>query len=152
MPHIAAYRQAHRNAGHPGEGQVYLRLPVYVAETRELALGEPEASLMSFYEGFARRLGDSVGRSGVVHADERAESALRLQSITYDEVQHEKVAIGTPAMVVERLRALDAELGLAGVLLELNVGNLIPRPRVMNSLRLISQEVMPSLVGHAAVA
>ena len=152
VPHITAYRQAHRAAGHPGNGEVYLRLPIYVAETRELALDEPQASLMSFYQGFARRLGDSVGRSGVVHADERAESALRLQSITYADVQREKVAIGTPAMVVERLRALDAELGLAGVLLELNVGNSIPRPRVMNSLRLICQEVMPSLVGHAAMA
>ena len=107
---------------------------------------------MSFYQGFARRLGDTVGRSGVVHAEERAESALRLQSITYADVQRDKVVIGTPAMVVDRLRALDAELGLAGVLLELNVGNAIPRPRVLNSLRLICQEVMPSLVGHAAMA
>jgi len=152
VPHIAAYRQAHQAAGHPGDGQVYLRLPVYVAETPELALGEPEASLMSFYQGFARRLGDTVDRSGVVHAEERAESALRLQSITYADVQREKAAIGTPAMVVDRLRALDAELGLAGVLLELNVGNAIPRARVMNSLRLICQEVMPSLVGDVALA
>jgi alkanesulfonate monooxygenase SsuD/methylene tetrahydromethanopterin reductase-like flavin-dependent oxidoreductase (luciferase family) len=152
VPHIAAYRQAHRAAGYPGDGQVYLRLPVYVAETPELALVEPEASLMSFYRGFARRLGDTVGRSGVVHGEERAESALRLQSITYAEVQRDKVAIGTPAMVVDRLRALDAELGLAGVLLELNVGNAIPRPRVLNSLRLICKEVMPSLAGHAAIA
>ena len=89
VPQITAYRQARRAAGHPGEGQVYLRLPIYVAghpgngevylrlpiyvaETRELALDEPQASLMSFYQGFARRLGDSVGRSGVVDADERA--------------------------------------------------------------------------------
>ena len=151
-PLIAAYRQAHRAAGHPGDGEVYLRLPVYVADTRELGLGEPEASLMSFYRGFARRLGDTVNRSGVVHAEERAESALRLESITYAEVQRDKVAIGSPAMVVDRLRAIDAELGLAGVLLELNVGNAIPRPRVLNSLRLICQEVMPGLVGHAAIA
>jgi alkanesulfonate monooxygenase SsuD/methylene tetrahydromethanopterin reductase-like flavin-dependent oxidoreductase (luciferase family) len=151
-PLIDTYRRARRAAGHPGDGQVYLRLPIYVAETRELALSEPETSLMSFYRGFARRLGDTVGRSGVVHAQERAESALRLESITYAEVQRDKVAIGTPDMVVDRLRGLDAELGLAGLLLELNVGNAIPRPRVMNSLQLICREVMPSLVGHAAIA
>ena len=32
-PNIAAYREAWKEAGHPGEGQVFLRAPVYVAET-----------------------------------------------------------------------------------------------------------------------
>jgi hypothetical protein len=32
-PNIAAYREAYRAAGHAGQGQVYLRVPIYVGET-----------------------------------------------------------------------------------------------------------------------
>src|SRR6202158_1515527 len=31
-PNIAAYRQAYRSAGHAGQGEVYLRVPIYVGE------------------------------------------------------------------------------------------------------------------------
>src|SRR5271168_4778770 len=48
-PNIAAYRKAWKEAGHPGEGKVFLRAPVYVAETDEQAVEEPEDSIMYFY-------------------------------------------------------------------------------------------------------
>src|SRR6186997_2154109 len=41
-PNITAYRKAWKEAGHPGEGQVFLRAPVYLAETDQAALEEPE--------------------------------------------------------------------------------------------------------------
>jgi alkanesulfonate monooxygenase SsuD/methylene tetrahydromethanopterin reductase-like flavin-dependent oxidoreductase (luciferase family) len=34
---VRSYREAHKAAGHPGEGEVYLRVPVYVAETGNCA-------------------------------------------------------------------------------------------------------------------
>jgi alkanesulfonate monooxygenase SsuD/methylene tetrahydromethanopterin reductase-like flavin-dependent oxidoreductase (luciferase family) len=40
-------------------------------------------------------------------------------------------------------RALRAELGLGGILVELNCGNLIPPERVKKSLQLLCEEVMP---------
>ncbi|MCE2464350.1 MAG: LLM class flavin-dependent oxidoreductase, partial [Dehalococcoidia bacterium] len=40
--HIGVYRQAWREAGHPGDGDVILRIPVYVAESQEQARSEPE--------------------------------------------------------------------------------------------------------------
>jgi hypothetical protein len=46
-------------------------------------------------------------------------------------------------MVVDRLQGLKAELGLDGILAELNCGSLIPHERVMNSLRLLCEKVMP---------
>src|SRR5215468_5561206 len=42
--YVAAYRAARREAGHPGPGSVYLRIPVYVAETADRARSEPEES------------------------------------------------------------------------------------------------------------
>src|SRR5947207_12976890 len=45
-PNIAAYRAAYAQAGHPGKGQVFLRVPVYVADDMSRALEEPQASIM----------------------------------------------------------------------------------------------------------
>jgi len=47
-PNISAYRKAWKEAGHPGEGKVFLRAPVYVADTDEQARDEPEESIMYF--------------------------------------------------------------------------------------------------------
>jgi hypothetical protein len=62
-------------------------------------------------------------------------------------VLRDRVAYGTPAMVVDRLRQLRNELGLAGVIIESNVGGRIPLHRVLNSIRLYAQEVAPRLRG-----
>jgi alkanesulfonate monooxygenase SsuD/methylene tetrahydromethanopterin reductase-like flavin-dependent oxidoreductase (luciferase family) len=142
-PNIREYEGAYRAAGHPGEPQTFLRVPMYIADTPEQARAEPEASVMQFYRAFSRRLGASVGLAGVVRSEERAESAQRLQEITYDEVLRDKIIAGTPEMVTDRLRALRAELGLGGILVELNSGNLIPPERVKKSLQLLCEEVMP---------
>jgi alkanesulfonate monooxygenase SsuD/methylene tetrahydromethanopterin reductase-like flavin-dependent oxidoreductase (luciferase family) len=107
---------------------------VYVAETREQPLAEPEACVMKFYRAFSERVGTLA---------ERAESARRLRAITYEDVLREKIVVGTPEMVVDRLRELQAELGLGGILAELNCGNLIPQARVRKSLQLLCEEVMP---------
>src|SRR5215831_10045031 len=47
--HIRAYRAAYREAGHPGHGRVFLRVPAYLAETRERARTEARDSLMGFF-------------------------------------------------------------------------------------------------------
>ncbi len=57
-PNIQAYRDAWRTAGHPGEGQVFLRVPVYVAETEARARAEPEESIMHFYRYLGAQLAD----------------------------------------------------------------------------------------------
>src|SRR5271156_4998519 len=44
-PQLQTYREAWVKAGHPGQGQVFLRVPVYLAETAERARSEPEASV-----------------------------------------------------------------------------------------------------------
>ena len=63
----------------------------------------------------------------------------------YDEARREKVVIGTPEMVTERLRNLRDELGITGILAELNCGRNIPHDKVMRSLQLLCTEVMPNL-------
>jgi alkanesulfonate monooxygenase SsuD/methylene tetrahydromethanopterin reductase-like flavin-dependent oxidoreductase (luciferase family) len=142
-PNIESYRDAYKAAGHPGEGQVFLRVPVYVAYTYEQARSEPEQSIMNFYRFLGGALEDSATRAGVRAIENRAERGQRLQSITYDEALRDKLIVGTPEMVTDRIQELKEELGLNGVLAELNCGSLIPHERVMKSLQLLCEKVMP---------
>ncbi|MGH7916415.1 MAG: LLM class flavin-dependent oxidoreductase [Candidatus Binataceae bacterium] len=142
-PNIRSYREAYQAARHPGAGQVYLRVPLYVAESGALACAEPEEGIMRFYRSLGRGLEDSASRAGVRAIEQRVERGQRLQTITYEEVLRDKIIVGTPAMVVERLRALREELGLDGILAELNCGGQLPHGRVLNALRLLCEQVMP---------
>ena len=47
-------------------------------------------------------------------------------------------------MVVKRLGGIAAELGLDGILAELNCGGGVPREGVLRALQLLCQEVMPA--------
>jgi alkanesulfonate monooxygenase SsuD/methylene tetrahydromethanopterin reductase-like flavin-dependent oxidoreductase (luciferase family) len=142
-PAIGRYREAYRAAGHPGHGSVYLRVPLYVGETAERARSEPEASIMHFFREAAARLRASANRPGTLAIEGRAERAAMLDHLTYDDAIRGKIIIGTPEAVAAQLQALRDELGLDGILAELNTGGRIPHDRVVNALRLLCEEVKP---------
>ena len=142
-PLVKTYRDAWKAAGHPGKGEVYLRVPVYVAETEEAAREEPRESIMHLLRYIGDRLAASASASGARAIENRAERGQKMQSIDYDEVLRERMIVGTPGRVVDRLQELREVLGLDGILAELNPGSLIPHERVMTALRLLCQEVMP---------
>jgi len=142
-PLVRSYREAYRAAGHPGEGEVYLRVPVYVAETEEQARREPEESIMHLFRSIGGQLEASANLSGARAVEQRAERGQRLLSVSYEEALRDKMIVGTPDQVAEKLQRLRREIGLDGILAELNPCSLIPHALVMNALRLLCQEVMP---------
>jgi alkanesulfonate monooxygenase SsuD/methylene tetrahydromethanopterin reductase-like flavin-dependent oxidoreductase (luciferase family) len=142
-PEIGKYREAYAAAGHSGHGQVYLRVPTYLAESEERARSEPRESLMHFYREQAQRLRDSLSRAGTRAIEGRAERLRRIENLTYDEALSGQVLVGTPAMVTDRLGALQEKLGIDGILAEINCGGLVPHEQVMTALRLLCDEVMP---------
>jgi alkanesulfonate monooxygenase SsuD/methylene tetrahydromethanopterin reductase-like flavin-dependent oxidoreductase (luciferase family) len=144
-PNIAAYREAYRAAGHAGEGQVYLRVPIYVGETEAAARADPEQSIMQFYRTLGAQIEASATRAGVRAIEQRAERGQALQTIGYADALRDKVIVGTPERVVARLRDLISQLGLNGVLAEINCGGLIGDAKVMRSLQLMGEEVAPHL-------
>jgi alkanesulfonate monooxygenase SsuD/methylene tetrahydromethanopterin reductase-like flavin-dependent oxidoreductase (luciferase family) len=143
VPAIGEYRSAYTAAGHNGGGGVYLRVPTYLAETEKRARSEPEESWMHFYREQAQRLRDSASRAGTRAIEGRAERLKRIENLTYEEALTGQVLVGTPEMVTRRLRELQQELGIDGILAELNCGGLIPHEQVMTALRLLCEEVMP---------
>jgi len=142
-PQVRAYRAAWTAAGHPGQGQVFLRVPVYLAETAERARSEPEASVMHFYRYLGQRIEQSATSAGARTIENRAARGQKLQSIDYDEALRNKIIVGTPDQVEERLNGLRAELGLDGILAEMNCGGQIPRGQMMTSLQLLCEDVIP---------
>jgi alkanesulfonate monooxygenase SsuD/methylene tetrahydromethanopterin reductase-like flavin-dependent oxidoreductase (luciferase family) len=149
-PNIAAYRAAYEKAGHPGRGQVFLRVPVYVADDMSRALEEPQASIMQFYRQLGEQLEASAKEAGARAVEQRDVRGRRLQEITFDEVLRDKVIVGTPEVVTQRLKEISDDLGLDGILAELNSGGLTPRAGVMRALQLLCEEVMPSFNGARA--
>ncbi|HUB16906.1 MAG TPA: LLM class flavin-dependent oxidoreductase [Acetobacteraceae bacterium] len=142
-PQIATYREAWRAAGHPGRGQVFLRAPGYLAETEAEARRDAEPSLMHYFHAQSKLLADSAGRAGVDAADRRFRTAERLATITYEETLRGSVFIGTPDSVSAQIAGLRDDLGLDGVLIELNAGGKTPHEGVMRATRLLCQEVQP---------
>jgi alkanesulfonate monooxygenase SsuD/methylene tetrahydromethanopterin reductase-like flavin-dependent oxidoreductase (luciferase family) len=142
-PSIRAYRDAYQAAGHAGEGEVFLRVPVYVAATDAQARSEPEGSIMSFYRFLGTMLEKSASSAGVRAIEQRAERGQRLQTIAFEDALRDKVIVGAPESVAERINQLRTELGLNGILAELNCGSLIPHAKVMKSMELLCEKVMP---------
>src|SRR5436190_391902 len=142
-PNIAAYREAYRSAGHPGQGEVYLRVPIYVGETEASARADPEHSIMPFYKALGAQLEDSATRAGARASEQRVERGQALQTISYEDVLRDKVIVGTPDSVAKRLQELIGKLGLNGVLAEPNCGGLIANEKVMRSLQLMCEQVAP---------
>lgn len=142
---LAAYRAAWKEAGHAGAPDVYLRIPVYASTTLRGALDEPHASLTSFFVRQTELARAAVGRAGAGPADRRRMEAERMANLTYEDMLAKKVVFGTAASVSDRLMQLRDELGLAGIVAELNPGGLIPPALEARSLEIIAREVMPAL-------
>jgi alkanesulfonate monooxygenase SsuD/methylene tetrahydromethanopterin reductase-like flavin-dependent oxidoreductase (luciferase family) len=139
---ISEYRVAWKEAGHAGDGDVMLRVGIYVAEDMDRALSEPRESTMSYYTRIRQGL---VRTSNSFEGERRAQRAQRLANLTYEDALEDRVVHGTPETVANRLGELRDELGLSGIIMEPNVGGLLPPDRLSNSIRLLGQEVAPRL-------
>lgn len=137
-PDLVAYQDAYKAAGHPGRGAVHLRLSLHVAETDARAKAEAHDSIMAGYQKLVGQL------EGSPNARRRAELDA-MQRMTYDDIMRDKVVIGAPDTVAARLSELQEQLGIDGILAELNFGAILPADQMMRSLRLLCQEVRPRI-------
>ena len=67
-----------------------------------------------------------------------------MANLSYDDILAKKVVFGTASRVIDRLIQLREELGLDGVVAELNPGGRIPPELETRSLQLLTHEVMPA--------
>ena len=142
--HLKTYRAAWREAGHPGAGDVCLRIPVYAAPTEKAATEEPRDTILYYFQRQATLARAPLGLVGIGPIERREEQARQLSSLSYDEILRTKVAFGTGPALIDQLRQLKEELGLTGIAAELNPGGLLPFGQEMRSLEILTQQVMPA--------
>jgi natural product biosynthesis luciferase-like monooxygenase protein len=143
--HVAAYRRAWRDAGHAGDPDVYLRIPIYAAPTDREALDEPRESITQYIRRQAEVQRAGVGRDAVAMAHRHAQ-AERMRTMSYEDIVKSRVAFGSAGHLIERLAELREALELTCIVAELNPGALIPADRVKRTLRILAHEVMPALI------
>ncbi len=134
---LLAYRAKLAESGASGPPDIALRVPVYCAETTAQAQEEPRVSAMSAIQYAASELIQTAA------SQEIADRMRRIAAAPYEQVLRERVVFGTPAEIVDTLQGYRQDLGVTGVVMEVNYGGQIPQDRIRNSLRLISDAVMP---------
>ena len=136
---LTEYRKAWKEAGHPGEPDANMRLAVYVAETTEKAHSEPEASV-KHQQDYDYRVTSRYSLT-----EDRAERSRASATMPYSELlKAGRYMYGTPEYVTERIQEFKEELGISGMILEFNTGGQIPYERVLGSMKMFTEKVMPN--------
>jgi alkanesulfonate monooxygenase SsuD/methylene tetrahydromethanopterin reductase-like flavin-dependent oxidoreductase (luciferase family) len=142
---LETYRRAWKDAGHPGEGSVYLRIPLYAAPTEREAREQPRESITYYFQRQAEFSLAGAGQAGTGPVEQKHAKAAELRAMTYEHILAHRVAFGSGRGLVERLTRLRDELGLDGIVVELNPGGLIPAELEARSLSILARDVAPAL-------
>lgn len=141
---IGSYREAWREAGHPGRGKVMLAFHMMCAPTREQAYALSRAELSKYLASIVDAASDWT--SGTASKDypgyEKIINAMKSETF---ESQIEKGAawIGDPGELREAIAAYDSSIGgFEEASLQVNFGN-IAYADAAASMRLFASEVMP---------
>ena len=143
--HLVTYRTAWREAGHAGNGDVCLRIPLYAAPTQQAAVEEPYENITYFFRRHAELTRSRLGRADTGSAERNQSRLEQVTSMTYEDILEKRVAFGTAPFLVERLRVLRDDLGLSGMIAELNPGGLLEMAPMLRTLQIFTHEVMPAL-------
>ncbi|HEV8439175.1 MAG TPA: LLM class flavin-dependent oxidoreductase [Methylomirabilota bacterium] len=143
--HLQAYRKAWQDAGHSGQPDAFLRIPIYAADSEEAAHEEPRENITFFYRRHVDIIRSAVGRAGGGPAARRQALAEYVAGMTYEDILKTRVAFGTAASLVDRLNEISLELSLSGIVAELNPGGLLSTEQMRRTLRILTHEVVPRL-------
>jgi alkanesulfonate monooxygenase SsuD/methylene tetrahydromethanopterin reductase-like flavin-dependent oxidoreductase (luciferase family) len=98
---------------------------------------------MHFYHEQANLLEGAARLVDPETAARRMRRVEQLRRVDYDEAVRTNALVGSPEVIAEKLRSLQAEIGLSGILAELNCGGLIPHQRVIKAMQLLCEVVKP---------
>ena len=124
---VQSYRQAWKKAGHPGDPTTVVRVPTVVADTKAKADRRTE-DLMHL----ARRY--YAGRTGIGSTDAGSASPDTTEEVNL---------FGTPEEVVEKIHMFREAFSTDEIMFECNWTSSVPRDVVMDTIRCISDKVIP---------
>jgi alkanesulfonate monooxygenase SsuD/methylene tetrahydromethanopterin reductase-like flavin-dependent oxidoreductase (luciferase family) len=137
---LGHYWEAGRTAGHGDQLQVTFLIPVYVSEQQRQAETEPEPHVMYYYSVLGGLLAGEFPES----YQRYGESRRRLGTLTYDAIRGERAIFGEPSYCLERLQQIREVLGVQQLMAWINIGGM-PRDKVLRSMRLFAERVLPAL-------
>ncbi len=127
-PRVDLYRQTAASRGN--RAQVVLFREGFVARTRDEAVREYEAALLSTHRYYWRH--------GSYYPDIKKEEDLDLKRIGLD-----RLILGSPKDCAERVRAWNAEIGADYFLIRFKHPAGPPHAKVMEALKLFGEQVIP---------
>ena len=134
---VKRYRQCLVAEGHPiNTGELSLGIPLYVAKDAEEARAIPETSTKNYI---------SIGLQAGAENPGLRDRMARLSNMTYDDFCNDVAIFEEPRRCVERLKSLEEEFHPGEFMFWFNQGGLIEHSKVMESMKLFAEEVMPHL-------
>lgn len=137
------YLAVHRQTLKPGTRQdVALMFPIHVADSREQARQECEASLMNFFRSAGERL-RPLGETAIKSYEAFQQVLARLERVTYEGIDRHMGVFGDPDHCVQRIQALQRQFQMDEFIGYFNQGGLVDHATVKRSMELFAKEVMP---------
>jgi alkanesulfonate monooxygenase SsuD/methylene tetrahydromethanopterin reductase-like flavin-dependent oxidoreductase (luciferase family) len=124
---VKSYRQAWKDAGHPGDPTTVVRIPTLVADTQAEATRQTEALMKLARRYYSGRVGIGSTDAGSASPDATEEVNL----------------FGTPEEVVDRIQMLRDDFSTDEIMFEVNWTSSVPRDVVMNTMRILTDKVIP---------
>ncbi len=125
---VKAYRKAWMDAGHPGEPTTVVRIPTLLADTKAEADRQSEELMNLARRYFSGRMGIGSTDAGAASPDATAEVNL----------------FGTGEEVVEKIEVLREQYSTDEIMFEVNWTSSVPRDVVMNTMRILTDKVIPA--------
>ena len=125
---IKSYRQAWMDAGHPGDPTIVVRVPTVVADTKAVATRRTE-DLMNLARKYYS------GRQGIGSTDAGSASPDTTEEVNM---------FGTPEEIVEKIHMFREAFSTDEIMFECNWTSSVPREVVMDTIRCISEKVIPA--------
>ena len=124
---VKRYRQAWKDAGHPGDPTTVVRIPTLLADTTAEAARQTEALMHLSRRYYAGRVG--IGSTDAGSASPEATEEVNL--------------FGTPEEVVDKIQMLQDDFSTDEIMFEVNWTSSVPRNVVMNTMRILTDKVIP---------
>lgn len=142
---LALYDEAKMKAGFDGPRDANLRIPIYVSDTMDDALTAPEEGFSRRYTSASQILVRMVASGQANYLDERAERIDALGNLDWEAIHtSEKAIVGTPDIVIDKIKEIADALQLTGMVLEFNAGERLPEDKLNRSLELFCEKVAPA--------
>jgi natural product biosynthesis luciferase-like monooxygenase protein len=147
---LQAYREAWREAGHPGQGQLQTAIHCYVAETHGEAIDGFQRHVSGYVEVFSEAVTSWAGHHAAQYAGyEKMVEAIR--NLTGDKmIESHTALVGTPEEVAEQLQFQRDMFGEHEPSMQINFGGMSER-EAFRTLELFAAHVMPRFNTPAAI-